>query len=59
VLAEVQRRTADSMNRAADNFERYEAATNLNVPPELYVQQVRGSTHSSRQAMGYMQHGRG
>lgn len=29
------------MNRAADNFERYEAATNLNVPPELYVQQVR------------------
>lgn len=39
VLAEVQRRTADSMNRAADNFERYEAATNLNVPPELYVQQ--------------------
>jgi hypothetical protein len=41
VLAEVQRRTADSMNRAADNFERYEAATNLHVPPELYLQQVR------------------
>lgn len=40
MLAEVQRRTADSMNRSADNFERYEAATNLHVPPELYLQQV-------------------
>jgi hypothetical protein len=45
VLAEVQRRTADSMNRSADNFERYEAATNLHVPPELYLQQVRLKCH--------------
>lgn len=41
VLAEVQQRTAFSVNRAAENFERYEAATNLHVPPELYLQQVR------------------
>ena len=52
VLAEVQRRTADSVNRAADNFERYEAATNMHVPPELYLQQVimglNRSLYSSR-----------
>jgi hypothetical protein len=41
VLAQVQKRMAEGVNRAADNFERYEAAANLHVPPELYVQQVR------------------
>lgn len=55
VLAEVQRRTADSMNRAADNFERYEAATNLNVPPELYVQQVRQDMQQHLQQGGQRQ----
>lgn len=51
MLGEVQRRMADNVNRAAENFERYEAVTNLHVPAELYVQQVgAGQEHSSTAA---------